>query len=298
MTPLAILLLLSTGLIGTAFIAGSDEPDVTDAPPQDDDASEHDFSHGDLVSDALKPIPDDTMETDLAEGGSPDDRTAVSGSGASRDGEEIRGSDGNDILEVSAADGETGNTFWGGDGRDFIRTSAVSGDEGYTSRDLFGSHLGGGGNTVYGGRGDDVMEISRDDVAEGGEGHDVFVVMADPDNGGSHEPATVRDLQAGDDIIVVNLPHAAPGEAPLHERVEQRVDGEDTIILVNGTPTVRVVGQTDIDVGTQDDPDSPFAISNLAAITDAGHLALTGLDGSAISGPLPHVILRYYTEVS
>ena len=298
MTPLAILLLMSTGLIGSALIAGSNESDVADAPPQDDDEGGHDFSHGDLVSDALKPIPNDTTGSDPSQGGVPDDEMALSSSGASQEGREIRGSEGNDILEVSAAQGEAGNTFRGEDGRDFIRTSAVSGDEGYTSRDLFNSHLGGGGNTVYGGRGDDVMEISRDDVVEGGEGHDVFVVMADPDNGGSYEPATVRDLQAGDDIIVVNLPHASPGEAPLHERVEQRVDGEDTIILVNGAPTLRIVGQTDIDVGTQDDPDAPFSISNLAAITDAGHLALTGLDGSAISGPLPQVILRYYTEVS
>lgn len=308
MTPLAMLLLLSTGLIGSAFMAGPDDADPADPPAEDDEASAHDFSNGDLVSDSLTSADasghapsSDAAGPAPAGAGSHGDESATQGTDAPDKGRDIRGSGGNDILEVSAAQGESGHSFRGGDGRDFIRTSAVSDDEGYTARDLFDSHLGGGGNTVYGGRGDDVMEISRDDVAEGGEGQDVFVVMANPADGGSHGPAVVRDLHADQDTIVIDLPRALQGDGadtPLHARVAQRVDGEDTVILVNGTPAVRILGQTAIAVGTQDDPDAPFSISNLAAITDAGHLQLTGLDGHAVSGRLPDVILRYYTETA
>lgn len=286
MTPLAILVLLTTGLIGSAFMTGSDDQaDIADNPAgRDGDEEDRDFSNGDLLLDAAR----DGDDADHASA-APDPEG------------DTQGSAGHDILEISSSDGETGKTIHGGDGDDFMRTSSVSEEESYTSSDLFESHLSGGNNTVYGGRGDDVIEMSRDDVSDGGEGRDVFVVMADPADITSRGPAIVRDLHADDDVVILNLPprsHGSQAVPDLQERVEQRTEGDDTIILVDDTIMLRILGQTDLDVGVQEDATAPFSVSNLSAITDASYFDLTGLDGHAIVGPLPSVIVRYYTQTT
>lgn len=75
-----------------------------------------------------------------------------------------------------------------------------------------------------------------------------------------------------------------------------RWDGQDRLIVVNSTPTVRILSKTDVETGVQDNLEAPFSVSGLSAVTDGGHLDLAGLGAHALSDALPDVIVRYYSQ--
>lgn len=108
------------------------------------------------------------------------------------------GSDGDDLLIGTAAD----ERIEGGDGADTLRG-------------------GGGHDSLLGGAGDDRIELTEDAVAEGGEGADTFVLVAEAGSGGPDRLLGVIfdfNAAAGDRIITgrghqITVP-PGPGEPP------------------------------------------------------------------------------------
>lgn len=312
MVPMTLLLLLSAGFVGSIFLASEDDPEASDLGLSDnDEQSDADFTNGDMLDDVETSANIESEQPRNVEVVSADDGAGQSDESAQPEskpddlaqGQEIFGTDSDDIIELKYGANDGGNTIFGGDGRDFIRSSALASYDGSSATNLFTTHLGSGDNTIFGGDGDDIIEVSHGDVVDVGSGRDTVLVMADiSPSEASFEAVLIRDLQPDDDKVVVNIPvdptmvdnpHL---DTPLHLRVASEVDGSDTLISVDGIPTVRIMGQADVEVGVQNDPNLPFSVSDLGSIKDSGHLALSGLNGSSLSGALPTVIVRYYTD--
>ena len=152
----------------------------------------------------------------------------LAGDGATYDGQ---GGD-EDILGTGGDDTITGgggyDTITGGAGNDVINGRNPEGDAGpanFTSDNLFG------------GEGDDTILLDSRDVAEGGQGSDIFAVLGrDPDL--TNVPQ-VLDFNPSQDVIEVTTGDDLPINP---SQLQFLTSGDGTLVMWRGLPLIRLGG--------------------------------------------------------
>ncbi len=177
-----------------------------------------------------------TDSGDYADGGAGDDRlamgdgddTALGGAGADQllgeaGDDRMFGAEGDDLLSGGAGD----DTLFGGAGDDLLSGGAghdllVGGDGNDTL-----SGLGDAGNaedgidTLLGGAGDDLLILGAQDIAQGGEGADIFRLQPGPEDDSLTGPAQVLDFDpAADRLELLYVPGTGADGQPLLPEVE------------------------------------------------------------------------------
>ncbi len=170
------------------------------------------------------------------DGGTGDDTlTGGIGDDTLEGGEHAGGAGGNDLIAGGGGDdlirgGFGSDTLQGGDGDDVIDHLGHAEEREIAENHEFDWHLDGEADVLTGGAGDDTLIMDGADVAEGGDGADLFWVYSD-----ASEVAEILDFRVGEDFLRLSLdPQTMPlGEAAVE--VVPSADGADALVSVDGT---------------------------------------------------------------
>ena len=137
----------------------------------------------------------------------------------------LSGGAGNDVL---AGGGDT-DTIFGGAGNDVLSSDRLDEDANWTR---------GEGEGLSGGEGDDLIYISGEDEATGGDGADLFGVIAT-----GEDPALITDFEVGVDEIKIYVEGLDAAENGPVVRSEIDEGANLTTVSLDGAAVVQLNGQ-------------------------------------------------------
>ena len=230
--------LLFAGIFGATFVFNEDDENSTSTTTASNDDGFPEAVTGGAGDDIL--TSDDPDGANFIAGDGNDSIT-----GTEQD-DTLQAGEGDDIAEMNGGDdralGKAGNdTLDGGAGDDIL-----NGAQGGISLDLDGNIDG--ADSLFGGVGDDSFLLGVGDVAEGGEGLDIFTIDDAVEGEGF---TTITDFTPADDTLQLEYtPTTDPAtgdEIPPNITVTNFADGTGASILINGVEVAQVTGAQDLD---------------------------------------------------
>ncbi|MEL7116222.1 MAG: calcium-binding protein, partial [Pseudomonadota bacterium] len=144
---------------------------------------------------------------------------------------------GNDTLHGEAGDdlirgGYGADSLDGGAGNDVIDHQGRTEERQDITQREHAWHTGDDADSLAGGEGDDTLIFDRHDVAEGGDGNDLFWLYHDGVDAGNI--AEITDFEVGEDFLRISLnPQIGENDEP-DVLVQPSQDGLDGHVIVNG----------------------------------------------------------------